>query len=176
MFSFSTAVRSQFTANDFAHKTSRVERMRHDAAKSPLGDTLGDSTRVDAPRILASRETRWFTVVLREDGILAFHPVPGLVLTYEVALQVFEVGMQITECARPTMVLMQDIGRVEREARAYFAGGEYMQLCSQTALVVGSPVSRVIGNFFVGLNRPQYPHKIFDDPELAAQWLREFVP
>ena len=83
--------------------------------------------------------------------------------------------MQIADAPKPTLVLMPDMARVEREARAFFASEEYMRLCSQTALVVGSPVSRVIGNFFVGLNRPTYPCKIFDDPELAAQWLREFV-
>ena len=129
----------------------------------------------EAPRVVASRECPWFRVDLREDGILAYHPVPGLVLTHEVALQVLVVGMQITDAPRPTLVLMQDMARVEREARAFLASQEYMQLCSQTALVVGSPVSRVIGNFFVGLNRPSYPYKLFDDPELAAEWLRGFV-
>jgi hypothetical protein len=114
-------------------------------------------------------------VVLRGDGILAYYPIPGLVLTHAVALQVLEVGLQIVAGPKPTLVLMQDIARVDREARAFFASEEYMQLCSQTALVVGSPVSRVIGYFFVGLNRPTYPYKIFEDPELAAEWLRGFV-
>ena len=129
----------------------------------------------EALRIVASRECPWFTVVLRADGILAYHPNPGLVITYDVALQVLEVGMQIADAPKPTLVMMPDLARVEREARAFFASEEYMRLCSQTALVVGSPVSRVIGNFFVGLNRPTYPCKIFDDPALATEWLRGFV-
>ncbi len=128
-----------------------------------------------APRIVASRTCPRFTVVLREDGLLAYYPVPGLIITYEVALEVFEYGRQITDIPRPTLVLMQDLARVDREARAYFATEQYMSVSGQTALVVGSPVSRVIGNFFVGLNRPKYPYKIFDDPELAAEWLRGFV-
>jgi hypothetical protein len=70
---------------------------------------------------------------------------------------------------------MEDMARVDRQARAMFASEEYMRLSSQTALVVGSPVSRVIGNFFVGLNRPTYPVKIFDDAKLAAKWLQGFV-
>ena len=128
-----------------------------------------------APRIIASRECPWFTVALRDDGILAYHPRPGLVLTHEVALQVLQVGRQIADGPKPTLVLMQDMARVERAARAFLASEEYMRLCSQTALVVGSPVSRVIGNFFIGLNQPRYPYKLFDDPELAAEWLRGFV-
>jgi hypothetical protein len=128
-----------------------------------------------AVRVVASRDTPEFRAVLRADGLLAYYPVPGLVLTYRVALQVLHVGLQMASGPKPTMVLMQDMARVDREARACFASEEYMRLCSQTALVVGSPVSRVIGNFFVGLNRPKYPCKIFDDAELAVTWLRGYV-
>ena len=50
-----------------------------------------------------------------------------------------------------------------------------MRVWSETALVVGSPVSRVIGNFFVGLNRPKYPLRLFDDQEFATAWLLGFA-
>jgi hypothetical protein len=126
-------------------------------------------------RVLASREIPAFRVELRSDGLLVYHPAPGLVLTYSIARQVLVEGLKIVDGPKPTMVLMPDMARVDREARAFFASEEYMSLCSQTALVVGSPVSRVIGNFFVGLNRPKYPCKIFDQAELAAAWLRGFV-
>ena len=128
-----------------------------------------------APRIIASRECRWFTVMLRDDGILHYAPIPGLELTYPIALQVLELGLQIVDSPKPTLVQMPQMVRVDRESRALFASEAYMRLCSQTALVVGSPVSRVISIFFVGLNRPKYPYKIFDDAELATTWLRGFV-
>jgi hypothetical protein len=130
---------------------------------------------LEVPRIIASRECPLFTAVLRDDGILAYYPIRGLVLTHAIAMQLIEVGLQLIDGPKPTLVLMQHMARVEREARAFFASEEYMRLCSQTALVVGSPVSRVIASFFVGLNRPKYPVKVFEDPELAAEWLRGFV-
>lgn len=129
----------------------------------------------DAPRAVAFRECPWFSVVLRDDGILVYRPIPGLVLTRPIALQILELGLQIVDAPKPALVLMQAIARVDRDARAFFTTEEYSRLCSQTALVVGSPVSRVIGNFFVGLNRPKYPLRIFDDPQLAEQWLRGFI-
>ena len=130
---------------------------------------------LDAP-FVASKQHPAFRVALRSDGILVYFPVPGLVLTYAIAIQILDEGSQIISGPRPTMVLMQDMARVEREARAFFASEEYMRrLSSQTALVVGSPVSRVIANFFVGLNRPAYPCRAFDDPELAVSWLRRFI-
>jgi hypothetical protein len=98
------------------------------------------------------------------------------VLTRDIAIQVLQIGLQVAERPPvPALVLMQDVGRVDHEARSFFASEEYLQLTSQTALVVGSPVGRVIGNFFVGLNRLKYPCKVFDDPDLALAWLRSFI-
>lgn len=125
-------------------------------------------------QILAARDTPWFRVELCDDGILIFRPIAGLLLTHAVAMQVLEVGLAIVDGPKSTLVLMQDVARVDREARAFFASEEYLQLACQTALVVGSPVSRVIGNFFLGLNRLKYPCKVFDDPEPALKWLRSF--
>ena len=71
-------------------------------------------------RVLASLECPWFTAQVREDGILTYRPVPGLVLTRDIATQVLRIGRQITERPPvPTLVLMQDIARVDREARAF---------------------------------------------------------
>jgi hypothetical protein len=129
----------------------------------------------DSYRVVTSRECPWCTVVLRDDGIVSYHPKPGTIINYELATEVLRLGLQIAGGPWRSLVLMQDLARVNREARALFASEEFMQLCSQTALVVGSPVSRVIGNFFVGLNRPKYPYRIFDDPALAVAWLRGFA-
>jgi hypothetical protein len=129
----------------------------------------------EEPRIVALRESPWFACYLREDGILVYRAISGLVITHTISLQVVEIGLQVVNQPTPTMVLMQDLARVDREARALFASETYNRVCSQTALVVGSPVSRVIGNFFVGLNRPKHLFRIFDDPALAIEWLRGFV-
>lgn len=130
---------------------------------------------LNAPSVIASKHCDAFKVVLRSDGILAYHPVRGLILTHPIALQVIELGAQIANGPKPTLVLMQDMARVDRHARECLASEAYMRVCSQTALVVGSPVSRVIGNFFVGLNRPKYPLRLFDDLARATQWLLGFV-
>lgn len=149
----------------------RIRGMRHYSYKPALESLIVSI----APRVIASRVCPWFSVMLRDDGILAYHPVSGLELNHEVAMKVLELGVEVAGGPKPTLVVMPDMARVDREARALFASDAYSRLCSQTALVVGSPVSRVIGSFFVGLNRPRYPYRIFSDPELAVDWLRGFV-
>jgi hypothetical protein len=125
---------------------------------------------------VASAHCPGVTAYLSHDGLLVYRPIPGLVISHALALKILEIGSQVVKVPTPTLVLMQDMARVDRDARALFASEAYSGISSMTALVVGSPVSRVIGNFFVGLNRPRHGFRIFDDPALARGWLRGFVP
>ena len=61
----------------------------------------------------------------------------------------------------------------EQEARNYVAkeGKPYIQAM---ALIVKSPYTRMLGNFFIGFSKPNYPSKIFNNEEKAIQWLKEF--
>jgi len=77
---------------------------------------------------------------------------------------------------RPLLVRMADVAAIDREARRYYSsiegtGGYFRAI----ALLVGSPLSRVIGNFFIGLNRAPYPLRLFTDEADAVRWLEEYV-
>jgi len=46
--------------------------------------------------------------------------------------------------------------------------GRYL---ARVALVADSPLTRTIGNFFMRLNRPPFPVRIFDGEDEAMRWL-----
>ena len=77
---------------------------------------------------------------------------------------------------RKTRVLIDltKITEISKEARDYFANERTASIRRATALLVGSPVSRVIGNFFMGLNKPISPTRLFTDQHKAIQWLHTF--
>ena len=81
-------------------------------------------------------------------------------------------GMQ----RRKTRVLidMTTVNEISKEARDYFANERTASIQRATALLIGSPVSRVIGNFFMGLNKPISPTRLFTDPQKAIRWLHTF--
>ena len=72
------------------------------------------------------------------------------------------------------LVDMTAITEISKEARDYFANERTASIQRATALLIGSPVSRVIGNFFMGLNKPISPTRLFADPHKAIQWLQTF--
>ena len=72
------------------------------------------------------------------------------------------------------LIDMTAVHQISKEARDYFANERTASIQRATALLIGSPVSRVIGNFFLGLNKQISPTRLFTDPQKAIQWLHTF--
>ncbi len=72
------------------------------------------------------------------------------------------------------LIDMTAVSEITKEARDYYANERTGSIQRATALLIGSPVSRVIGNFFMGLNKPISPTRLFTDPQKAIKWLETF--
>ena len=70
--------------------------------------------------------------------------------------------------------LLVDLGHsypISREARAIFSGMT-TDLLKAAALVVPTPLSRVLGNFFLKVANSNHPLKLFKNQTEAKEWLR----
>ncbi|MEO7327149.1 MAG: STAS/SEC14 domain-containing protein [Minicystis sp.] len=74
----------------------------------------------------------------------------------------------------PQLVDMRAVRSVERAARAHLAGPEAARRNLASAILVGSPLSRAIGNFFIGINKTLIPSRLFTSQAAAMAWLRSF--
>lgn len=77
---------------------------------------------------------------------------------------------------RPTPVIvdLRPIRSQTAEARAAFAGPEATRVTRACALVIESPLSRVLGNFYLGFNRPASPTRLFNSVADAEAWVSTF--
>lgn len=71
----------------------------------------------------------------------------------------------------PLLVDMRNITKLDRDAREEFTRDQ--SVVRSMALVVGSPVTRMMANFVMGMRRFVIPLKMFDDEVTALRWLRE---
>lgn len=71
------------------------------------------------------------------------------------------------------LVDMRGVRSQTREARQYFAGAEAERATLAVALLVGSPLSRVLANFFLRLMPQRWPTALFTDEASAVAWLLE---
>ncbi len=123
-----------------------------------------------------SIETRTAKIWFGEDGILRIVLNPGAELTLADVEEHIAAARKITGgCKAPLLMDSCRIKSVSREARQFATREEAAKFISAQALLVGSPISRVIASFFLGLNKTPHPTKIFTSESEATEWLKGFV-
>ncbi|MDO8998705.1 MAG: STAS/SEC14 domain-containing protein [Bacteroidota bacterium] len=75
----------------------------------------------------------------------------------------------------PLLIDSTEIKSMARDARQHFSTNGRDTKINSFAVIVKSPLSRVIGNFFMGLNKPKVPARLFDNEEDAIEWLKQYL-
>ncbi len=75
----------------------------------------------------------------------------------------------------PLMVDSRNVKRISAEARKHFSTNGRDTCINSMAIIVKSPLSRVVGNFFMGLNKPPLPARLFEKEEDAVKWLKQYL-
>jgi hypothetical protein len=115
-----------------------------------------------------------FRIWLRPDGIVQLVLAPQVPIGLEDAVAASEAMARLTGGRRrPLLVNGRESGPLDRPARTELASRG--DLVSAVALVVGTPLSRMMGNFFLNVSRPEYPTRLFDDEASALAWLQESI-
>jgi hypothetical protein len=76
---------------------------------------------------------------------------------------------------RPIIVDIRRLKSVSRAAREVYRDHKQNPDLVAVAMVVDSPLSRIIGNFFLGVSRVYVPTRLFTDEQVALRWLEPFV-
>lgn len=114
-----------------------------------------------------------FRMWLRPDGIVQLAQIPQTTVLVEDARAAEEAMAQLTG-GRPSPLLvdMHDAGPQDRRTRAEWTSRSDVQ--SAVALIVGSPLSRVLGNLLLTVSKPQFPVRLFDNEAAAVAWLLRY--
>ena len=90
---------------------------------------------------------------LDQNGIIHILNYPGAEVNIQNAKEHVAVTKRFGNKKHPIIVDISKVKSVTREAREYFSGEKASEVTTGIAVIVGSPVSRVIGNFLIGLNK-----------------------
>lgn len=120
--------------------------------------------------------TRTGRIRLGEDGIVRAVIIPGAEQTLEDAKEQVAAVWKVSQGRRRPVLVDAREGRfMDRAARVYYASDEAARFRSASALLVGSTVTRVMASFFLGLNKPTHPVRLFTSEDEALDWLRGFL-
>jgi hypothetical protein len=120
--------------------------------------------------------TRSNRVRLGEDGIVRSVSLPDIEQTLEGARDNIAAIAQVSGgVRRPVLADLTGAKSITRQARMYYAGAEAAATYAAVALLVGSPLSVVLGRFVLAISRPPRPVQMFTSEEEALAWLRGFL-
>lgn len=112
---------------------------------------------------------------LDEQGIVHVTALPGTEETLEQAKASVAAIWQVAEAQRrPLLLDMRPVKAQRREVRDYYASQEAAQAYKAVAILVDSPISKVIGNVFLGIGKLPVPTKLFSNDQEALVWLQAF--
>ena len=110
------------------------------------------------------------------DGIARTKVKPGIEITLELAMENSKaVNSLFTTKKFPLLIDARGIRSMTREGREYFSTRGRDTNTLAFGIIIKSPISRSIGNFFLGLNKPAVPTRLFDNEENAVKWLKQYL-
>ena len=106
-----------------------------------------------------------------EDGVIHFVYKQGEELDLQGAIQVVADRLKAQgNTSFPIICDIRGLKSVNKEARDYLAK-EGSSKVSAVALVVGSPARKVMSNFYLAVNKPDVPTRLFISEEDALTYL-----
>ena len=114
-----------------------------------------------------------FLTTLDADGFIHTRVEAGAEIQLQDARGNTETVIKISGGANyPIIVDLREIKSISKDARDHFAMRNRKPNVTAIAMLVSSPVSSVIGNFFLGLNKPIVPTRMFTVEQEAIQWMK----
>ncbi len=122
-------------------------------------------------------DTRTERLWLHPDGYVVAEVRPGLVADLDDAIANVAAFCQLVgSTPRPLLIDMRPHATsATRECREYYASSDGQHQNLGTAMLVRSNIGRVLGNFFLGLNKTRFPFRLFSDVDEAVAWIRSLM-
>lgn len=111
-----------------------------------------------------------------KDNILIASYRKNLIIDLDVAHKIVLQRQSFTRGQKmPAIILSQGVTSIDKPAREYLASKKGTEGLSACAIIVNSPFSRLLGNFFLMVNKTSIPVKLFSNISRAEKWLQQFM-
>lgn len=126
--------------------------------------------------VIELREIEEATITLRTDGIVHVRYNEGVEITPELQKRMMKIFQEICgQTQRPFMFSAFEYVTVTKEARANAIAMESVFPGVASAVVAHNTAYRLIANFYLQVNKPKKPYKVFSTQEKAIEWLHTFI-
>jgi hypothetical protein len=119
-------------------------------------------------------DTPYVYLELQDDLLIGTYK-KGLKMTLAIVKEIVKTRMEFTEY-KPVVTIVYNAGVISmtKEARDYLSGEEGSRGFIAAALVLESPFSSFLGNFYLTVSKPRMPSKSFTKTSAALKWLAKY--
>lgn len=112
----------------------------------------------------------------REDGIVHVHFKEGVEITVELQGRMLDIYNEMCgDIKKPFLYTASEYVTIGKEARDNSIVMEALYPGSASAVIATSVAYKLVANFYLLVNKPKSPYKVFNDEENAIEWLRTFL-
>ena len=120
--------------------------------------------------------TRTSTIHIEANGIVRVTIMPGMVQTLEDAKEnAVAIDKLVQSQDFLALIDLRYMKSQDREAREFYTQPGHKPRLIAVALLIGSPMSRVIGNLYMGFNKSDISARLFTSETEAFKWLETFA-
>jgi len=122
--------------------------------------------------------TKTIEYYIRPDGLFYNKIITNRALDVLDIQDQLEICRQIYEKYNAKLLVISDLRNLKgmtKEARRYSQQiAPFEQYIGATAVLIKSGLSKMLGNILIGLNKGNYPNKLFTKEAEAVAWLEQF--
>lgn len=115
------------------------------------------------------------TCIYSKDNLITVYIKPSSLIEATDVLEIRAANEKLTQGkSYVILMLVGEYSVLSKEAREIASKQEYGNTRKAMAFVINGLPHRIIGNFFINVNKPPTPTKIFNSRKEAEEWLLPF--
>ncbi|MCB1191876.1 MAG: hypothetical protein H7A23_00470 [Leptospiraceae bacterium] len=127
-------------------------------------------------QVLKFVEAKTSRMYLLDNNILLIEEQPGFHVTLELAMENIKFANQISEGKNCGLLVdSRKMKGMTKEARDLYARKDSMPCIMAMAILINSPFTKIMANFFLAFSKPEFPTCIFTSKEEAIRWLKTYL-
>jgi len=116
-------------------------------------------------------------IFLREDNIFQVNVFKNAHIDKAEVKIVVDAMLQLSNGVKlPAITFLGEFAEVSKDAREYTADPNKPTATTAIAFVINNMGHKIVGNFFLSVNKPLKPIRFFTDEKLALKWLEVYQP
>ncbi len=120
-------------------------------------------------------ETDLAAICIRSDGIMCTHVKVDYEIGLEDAENIYELSIKIgLGKVYPNLFTLEKFAIPSNEVRLFMTSPKRIAVTSADAFIVSSLPQKILANFYLKINKPPIPSKMFYEVEAAIKWLKKF--